>query len=278
MASVSPRVTSLDRTRATTLAALLITFFLGMGLRLYQLDADSLWLDEIVTATKAQLPLLSIPQTVAQTDTFPPLLYMLTHLFMRFSGGSDFVVRMPAALLGSLSILLIYKVGSTLWTRMEGLVAAFLLAVNPWHIRYSQEARWYAMMVFLSLLSLIFLLKALQGNSRGHWVAFALVTSLALYNHYFAFLILPAQVLFAGWVIWSNWASTRRGPAARIYEDLVFREPPGQLGLGGPSDPSMGAGVPDPGRAPNPRTQALYLIASLLLVGLCYIPWVPISL
>jgi hypothetical protein len=275
MTSESTRMVSTNRIRLATLGALLIIFFLGMGLRLYQLDADSLWLDEIVTARKAQLGLLSIPQTVAQTDTFPPLLYMLTHLFIRFSGDSEFVIRLPAALLGSASILLIYGVGSMLWTRMEGLAAAFLLAVNPWHIRYSQEARWYALMVFLSLLSLIFLLKALKGNSRGSWLAFALVTALALYNHYFAFLILPAEILFAAWVIWNNWTSTRRGPTGSADEDHVFPRPPGELATDDPSDPPMDVRMRHPSNVPNPRTQASYLIGSLLVVALCYVPWLP---
>ena len=266
---------STNRIRAVTWGALLIIFFLGLGLRLYQLDGDSLWLDEIVTATKAQLGLLSIPRIAAQTDTFPPLLYMLTHLFMRYSGDSDFVVRLPAALLGSLSILLIYGVGSMLWTRVEGLAGAFLLSVNPWHIRYSQEARWYAPMVFLSLLSLLFLLKALQGNSRGPWVAFALVTSLALYNHYFAFLILPAQVLYAARVIWKNWASTRRGPTEATHEDKALPRSLGQLATGGPSDQPVDVRVHHPRNMPNARTQASYLICSLVLIALCYMPWLP---
>ncbi|NIN70219.1 MAG: hypothetical protein GTO63_37185, partial [Anaerolineae bacterium] len=120
----------------------------------------------------------------------PPLLSLIIHVFFGCWGQNEFVARLPSALFGSLSILLAYKVGETLWTREVGMTGAFLLAVNAYHVQYSQEARHYALMVFLALLSLIFLLKALRGNSTGLWIGFVICTALGLYNHYFAFLFL----------------------------------------------------------------------------------------
>ena len=185
---------------AVVTGLLLAVFMLGMALRLYQLDVDSLWLDEIVTASRAQQDLLSLV-TYAEYYTHPPLVDIVTWFFIALPGNSDFVLRLQAMLFGSLSILLIYKVGEILWRREVGLVAAFLLAVNAYHIHYSQEVRSYALMVFLVLLSLVFLSKALQKNKKRFWLGFILCTSLSLYNHYFAFLFLPAEVVFAAWLI-----------------------------------------------------------------------------
>ncbi|NIN70139.1 MAG: hypothetical protein GTO63_36765 [Anaerolineae bacterium] len=186
----------------TLLAAIVV---LGMALRLYDLDGDSLWFDQIKVVLTARLDFVSILRSQEQSSVHPPLLYMLTRILFLLFRESGFVARLPAAMLGSFSILLAYKVGESLWTRKEGLIGALLLAVNAYDVRYSQEARDYALMVFLALPSLIVLLKALRGNKKGLWIGFVLCTALSLYNHYFAFLFLPAEVLFGVWVIAGQW-------------------------------------------------------------------------
>lgn len=243
----------LGRQRVMVTAVLLATFMLGMALRLYDLDGDSLWYDEILTGTRAQLDLpsaLALGRSGEGLGLELPLTYVVTHFFVSLWGDSDFILRTQAMLFGSLSILLAYEIGRILWTGREGLMGAFLLAVNPYHIRYSQEARYYGLMVFLALLSLIFLLKALQRNEKGPWIGFVLCTSLSLYNHYFTFLLLPAEVIFAAWVITENWLSYRR---------LDGRAP----------------GVRPTRRLAVPIRQALMLSLSLALIGASYVPWIP---
>ena len=237
------------RDRAVFNALLLAIFALGMGLRFYRLDSSSLWLDEIFTATTAQLDVVSILRFHLEDAGNPPLLSLITHFFFAHWGQNEFVARLPSALLGSLSILLAYKLGETLWTREVGMTGAFLLAVNASHVRYSQEARHYALMVFLALLSLIFLLKALQGNKKGLWIGFVLCTALSLYNHYFAFLFLPAEVLFGAWVIAGQWLWHRRKGD-------------------GVAEAHQSGGLSFPAR------QALMFSVSLSVVGLSYLPWI----
>jgi len=268
-------MTRINGVRAATLGFLLLVFALGLGLRLHQLDADSFWRDEIDTVTVSQLPLVSLPEALAEDGTFPPLLYIVTHFFIRIAGDSESIVRLPAALLGAASILLIYKVGTMLWSGREGLLAAFLLAVNPWHVRYSQEARWYAAAVFLALLSLIFLLRALQSSRSGAWLGFALVSSMATYNHYFAWLVLPAQVAFAAWMIWTDRSSDRpvTGRAVDDHVALLDRspEPTGQA----PSCASVEVHTQRSQPVTGSRRQIACLTLSLLLVAVSYIPWLP---
>jgi mannosyltransferase len=241
---------NLDRKQkrpAATTGVLLLVVMLGMGLRLYELDADSLWLDEITTASQAQQNLLSAV-TRRETYTHPPLIDVVTWFFINLSGDSDFVIRLQAMLFGSVSIALAYKMGELLWTRKEGMIAAFLLAGNAYHIHYSQEARSYALMVFLALFSLVLLAKALRKNRRRYWIGFILCTELSLYNHYFAFLFLPATGISAVLVILQNWLSNRV-EKARASKERVYR----------------GLSVP--------ARQALTLCVSMAVVGLSYVPW-----
>jgi mannosyltransferase len=231
-----------------TFGVLLLIFLLGFGLRLYGLDSSSLWLDEIFTATTARLDLASILQFHLEEAANPPLISVITHLFFACWGQSEFVARLPSALFGSLSILLIYEVGKELWSRKVALTGAFLLAVNAYHVHYSQEARHYALMVFLALLSVIFLLKALQRNKPLLWAGFAVSTTLGLYNHYFAFLTLPALVALGTWDLLEKWKLHLKGE--RSSQDASAHQ--------------IYASV---------KSQAMLFAASLVLIALLYLPW-----
>ncbi len=262
-------------TKPFHLALLAGIVVLGMGLRLYQLDTDSMWLDEVKLVITSRLDFVSMLNFQAEESVHPPLLYIITRFFLTFVGDGDFVARLQATLFGSLSLLLTYKLGKMLWTRREGLIGAFLLAVNAYHIHYSQEARHYALMVFLALLSLIFLLKALQSGQKRMWILFGLSAGLNIYTHYFAFLILASEVLFAAWVIFESWLSSRR---ARQQTNL-----PGRLPLDSSSEPAVSAHPSMPARSatpalwalPSPLKQALSLVAVLAALALSYVPWLP---
>jgi tetratricopeptide (TPR) repeat protein len=255
--------------RLTYASLLVAIFFLGLALRLHALGADSLWIDEIYTVSASQMDLGSIPSFVVTDDSHPPLLYVMTKLFVGLVGGSEFALRLPAALLGSLSILLTGKVGEFLWGRREGLVGAFLLSVSAYHVQYSQEARHYVLLTFFALFSLASLLAALRTNRKTLWLAFALSTTMNLYLHYFAFFVLPAELLLAGWVILESWLATRRG-RSRLLGDQA---PPPE-GAAPPAAGSLSATAPH-GPPPDPMRMLYSLLASMALVGALYLPWLP---
>ena len=254
---------------------LLLIFFVGLALRLYALDADSLWGDEIFTVTTSGLDLRSLPSFLARSDTHPPMVYVTTKLIVEVFGSSEFVLRLPAALLGSVSVLLLYKVGAMLWGQREGLAGAFLLCISPYHIHYSQEVRHYSLMVSLALLSLIFLLQALRRGQTRMWILFALCTILNIYTHDFAFFVLASEVLFAAWVILEDWRSSRDTAAQIGHADSALAETGPESTV--PEDPPSHATPANPvsRRLSGPTRQAVHLIAALALVGVSYLPWSP---
>ncbi len=257
------------------LAPLLAIFMLGLALRLYALDADSLWLDEIFTVTTSRLDFWSIPTFLATSDTHPPMLYVMAKLASGLWGGSEFAIRMPAALLGSVSVLFVFKVGEILWGRKEGLIAAFLLSISAYHVQYSQEARDYSLLVFLALLSLIFLLMALKQGQKRMWLLFALCTSFSIYTHDVAFLVLASELLFAAWVIVEDWRSSRRESAQTSPNAgaPAYSNHRSTLSVVSTEHVSLAAQVSS--RAPGTRRQAFSLLVALALVGISYLPWLP---
>ncbi len=180
---------------------------LALGLRLYNLNAQSLWYDEGFSVYLAHMsPAEIISQTAA--DIQPPLYYLMLHGWIKLSGDDEPVVRGLSALFGVLTVPLIYGVAGQLFgRRLAGLLAALLLAVSPLHIWYGQETRMYTLLIFLCLLSTYFLLLLVSRPQRVRedlllWLAFTLTTIAALYTHYFALFILAFQAIYLLIVWW----------------------------------------------------------------------------
>jgi len=176
--------------------------FVGFILRFYNLGGNSLWLDEATTLTFARQSLGGIWTSVAAGEFNPPLFYWLEH-GMTFFGESEFVLRFLPALLGVLTIPVIYFIGKEFRDKNVGLLAAALLTFSPFHIFYSQEARAYAPMLFFFSLALLFYIKAYRSNESRSWVLFGIFSAIAFWMHFYvsisiAVFILHALVAHAG--------------------------------------------------------------------------------
>ncbi len=190
------------------LAASLLITLLGAAVRLSNLGHDSLWMDEILTRHRV---VQGADAAIAALDARDhlPLLYSLVELVLRILPEHEVTLRLPSAITGILSIPLLIAFGHAVRLPRPGLWAAMLLAIIPFHLRYSQEARHYAMLLFFSLLSLYWLYRALAQNRQREWLFFALVTGVNLLTHYSAWLLLAAEGSLI--VIWAIAAVRRRG-------------------------------------------------------------------
>ncbi len=149
-------------------------------LRIINLN-QSFWLDEAAQVIESTRGFTDQFQLAA--DFHPPLYHLILFFWMKF-GTSEIWVRLLSVLFGLGSIFSIYKIGNFLGNKKIGLIASFFLAISPYHIWYSQEARPYMLFVFISLVSTYLLL-------QRNWLMYTVSISLSLYSLYFApFLIL----------------------------------------------------------------------------------------
>jgi hypothetical protein len=79
------------------------------------------------------------------------------------------------------------------------LVAAALLALNVFDIRYAQEARSYSLFVLLATLSSGFFVAFLKDSSRRSRIANVCFSVLAVYAHFYVLLLIAAQWLAVRW-------------------------------------------------------------------------------
>ncbi|HEY6041297.1 MAG TPA: glycosyltransferase family 39 protein, partial [Anaerolineae bacterium] len=87
---------------------LLVALVVAFGMRVYRLDAQSLWNDEGTSIALAALNVNAIAGGAAR-DIHPPLYYLLLHCWMPFAGLSEFGVRFLSVLAGTLVVALTYR-------------------------------------------------------------------------------------------------------------------------------------------------------------------------
>jgi mannosyltransferase len=175
---------------------LLALTVIGFFLRFYHLDYNSLWLDEASTLTFAVKSIPEIWQATTAGEFNPPLFYWVEHVMLVF-GNSEAVLRFIPALLGFLTIPLVYIVGREFVDRNVGIITAAAFTFSPFLIYYSQEARAYSMMLFFVAAAMIFYLKALKNNKVKDWALFGILSGLAFWSHFYALVIIGALVLYA---------------------------------------------------------------------------------
>jgi uncharacterized membrane protein len=150
---------------------LLLILTVASALRFYGLSLQSLENDEIAAI------IINTRDTFKQTlvdwlinDLNPPLYSALHFVVIRLFGNAEWVVRLPSAIAGLLSIGGLYALGHLLFSRKEGLVAAAIATVLWIHMYYSQQARSYALLLACCSWMLYFwfrYLRAIDGNDRG---------------------------------------------------------------------------------------------------------------
>jgi hypothetical protein len=146
---------------------LLFVIAFGFALRVHRIDEKGLWLDEAFSVWMAQNTLSELMGWLVRIDQHPPLYYVLLHFWLCF-GDSAAHVRMLSALFGTLAIPVIFLVGRRLFGNGVGLIAAFILAISPFHVRFAQEARMYTLLLLnasLATLALVYLLTDRDASS-----------------------------------------------------------------------------------------------------------------
>jgi hypothetical protein len=180
---------------------------LALALRAVTLD-ESFFGDELFTHLISTRPDLQAVMAGVRSnlEISPPFYFLVAWLFAKL--GDPFVwLRMPSLIAGVATVPLVYLLGARTVGRAAGLAGAALFALSPFAIFYAGEARAYALMTLLVVLSTLALLQALETNERRWWAVFALLEAASMYTHYTAVFVLAAQAV---WALLAH--PDRRGP------------------------------------------------------------------
>jgi mannosyltransferase len=178
--------------------ALLGITAVAAAVRLTTLDLQSFDHDEAVTAARVIHPsLFDTVSVVERGERSPPLYYLLVWGWSKIFGTGEVGVRSLSALFGTLTVPLAYAAAATLGSsRRVALLAAAFVALNPYLIWYSQQARSYALMVLFAAGALVYFARSLERPSSSSLALWALASALALCSHYFAVFLIVPQALW----------------------------------------------------------------------------------
>ena len=167
---------------------------IGFGLRLYTLASESLWYDELLQLDIAQGTLgMIFPRLRGHSAV--PLDYLITHVWILL-GRSDGWVRVPAVMVGTLTLPVAYHFGRALLGRRHGLLLMALLAIAPFHVRYSQEVRPYALVVLGVTLAGYGFWRLRQTGRRRFFAPLQAGILISLLSHIFAAAIFVVLAIF----------------------------------------------------------------------------------
>ena len=170
---------------------ILLILALAATVRFLNLGDAALWLDELLTVKIAQMPWDVL--WITAYDPSPPLFYTIERLMLNLGHG-EFLLRLPSAIFGTLTVGVVYAIGQSLAGPRAAVPAALLIALSWSNVEYSQEARAYALVslcVSLSALGLIQLSRAANDTAqlslpsflRRGGMLYAVSLLAALYSH-----------------------------------------------------------------------------------------------
>ena len=124
-------------------------------------------------------------------DYKPPLYVYLTLPFVKLLGLNIWAVRLPSAILGVLSVFIVFLLVRQLFPSKKYLpeISSLLLAISPWHLHFSRGGWEVNASTFLLLLGTYFFIKAIS-DSRFLYL-FGLSFALSLYTYHSARIIAP---------------------------------------------------------------------------------------
>ncbi len=210
MSNLDPDVAPEDAGRATPEIVVLALVALVVGLVTRFLTRSALWLDEALSVNISSLPISDIPSALRR-DGHPPLYYVLLHGWTELFGTGDVAVRALSGLFGVATLVLVWFMGRRRGGTMLAWVLVAVVAVSPFAVRYSNEARMYALVMLLSVLGW-FLLDDIVVRRRSGILrlgALALVAGALLWTHYWSMWLLGALVVGAVWMAWRRPADRR---------------------------------------------------------------------
>ncbi|MDW5500612.1 glycosyltransferase family 39 protein [Serratia proteamaculans] len=182
-------------------------------IRFISLTDKYFWCDEASSVLTSRYDLSALLYH-ASFDVHPPLYYLLLHGWMLLFGEGILAVRSLSLLFGVITVALAIRFTRWLANERAALLAGGLMAIMPMAVRYSQEARMYALMGMLIIAATMALIMWLKAPTHRRYLAlYALLMTLSFYTHYFTIF-----ALITHWIVLSVLSCQRDEPVCYLKQ------------------------------------------------------------
>ncbi len=206
----------------------------AFGILLRFMSWSPMWLDEALSVNIARLPITggstgggsvtgaNILEALRH-DGHPPFYYLLLHGWMDLFGTSNLAIRSMSALFGLLCLPLAFVLGRRRGGSLLGWIAVSVVALSPFAVRYSAEARMYSLIMLLVFAGWLLLddLVRLHRSSLVRHAALVLITAALLYTQYWSLWLCAAIGLVMLWFAFRSDDLTTRSAARRVVVCLL---------------------------------------------------------
>lgn len=197
VASPLSRVINFPVSIRVVILASLITGF--VGLRIWNITRYSLWGGEAFSMIGAKQDWPAMFDYIIADIVHPPLFYIILKLWILAGGESLLWLKLLPVANGIAMIVPFLLLCRELNLRRPVVnLAVLLVAVNGYLIHYAQELRMYSMFAFLALCSFWLFIRFFKAtdNEIRSLVLLTAVNLLAIYTHYYGWLVVGLEFLF----------------------------------------------------------------------------------
>ncbi len=170
---------------------LYVSILIGILFRLYNINYDNLWIDEMATfwITDPSLSFTEMLERHSATELAPQFYYILIYFIHSIFGYDPVIGRYFSSFIGILSIFTIGYLVKILKDNNSYKLSIFLISLNVFLISYSMEMRTYMLMFFISSLSLIFIFKYFKNKKNYLLLLFFITQVCSTFTHPFSVIV-----------------------------------------------------------------------------------------
>jgi hypothetical protein len=199
--------------------SLLVITFVGAFLRIYKLGEWSFWGDEMFTVGGYE-------------DGFnynlirQSLSLALIQFFTSVNGVNEWNARIVPAIIGIITIPVLFFMVRKLFNTPAALLAALLLSFSPWHLYWSQNARFYTALLLFYSLAIFFFYLGTEHDNPWYLLICLIFLGLAAKERLLALFFLPVALIY---LLLLQVLSFEK-PKGWHYRNLIIFILPGLLG------------------------------------------------
>ena len=199
--------------------SLLAIIFVGAFLRIYKLGEWSFWGDEMFTVSGGEdgFNYSIIRQSLSLT---------LIQFFTSVNGVNEWNARIIPAIIGIITIPILFFMVRKLFDTSTALLASLLLALSPWHLYWSQNARFYTALLLFYSLAIFFFYMGIENDNSRYLLACLVFLGLAAKERLLAIFFLPVALVY---ILLVHFLSFEK-PMGWKYRNLAIFIIPGLIG------------------------------------------------
>lgn len=198
---------------------LLVIMLVGVLLRTYKLGEWSFWGDEMFTVSGKE-------DGFNYTIFRQAISLVLIQKFVAVAGLNEWNTRIVPALVGVITIPILFYIVWKFFDIPTALVAALLLAISPWHLYWSQNARFYTALLLFYSLALFFFYLGTERDNVWYLLTCLIFLGLAVKERLLALFFLPVILIYLLLLILLSFEK----PKGWNYRNLAIFILPGLLG------------------------------------------------